>query len=144
VPFQKVLVAYDFSEPSRRALEFACKVVRAGGGHLDLVHIHPELYLGDGPTALEFPWPKPEQEERYLRFLKQELHTAIPPDLEGRAKPIVVVGDPRQTLLDRARELGSDVIVVGATGKGRVDRALLGSVSRSLVHQSSVPVVTVP
>jgi nucleotide-binding universal stress UspA family protein len=143
VPFQKVLVAYDFSEPSRRALEFACKVVRANGGHLDLIHIHPELYLGDGP-GLEFPWPKPEQVEHYVRFLKQELNDAIPGDLAGQVESHVIVGDPRESLLGRARELGSDVIVVGATGKGRIDRALLGSVSRSLVQHSQVPVVTVP
>jgi nucleotide-binding universal stress UspA family protein len=143
VSFQKVLVAYDFSEPSRRALEFACKVVRASGGHLDVVHIHPELYVGEGP-GLEFPWPKPEQVEHYVRFLKQELHDATPRDLDGQAASHVFVGDPKLSLLGRAQELGSDVIVVGATGKGLVDRALLGSVSRSLVHHSQVPVVTVP
>ena len=141
--FQKVLIAHDFSEPSRRALEFACKLVRAGGGHLDLVHIYPEFRMGDGP-ALDFPWPKPEQVERYVRFLEHELQNVIPSDLEGRATARVVVGEPKQALLDCARELGSDVIVVGATGKGLVDRALLGSVSRSLVQQSPVPVITVP
>ncbi len=141
--FQKVLIAHDFSEPSRRALEFACQVVRAGGGHLDVVHVYPQQRMGDGP-ALEFPWPRPEQVEQYMRFLAHELRGMIPSDLEGRATARVVVGDPRQELLDHARELGSDVIVVGATGKGLVDRALLGSVSRSLVHHSPIPVVTVP
>ena len=143
MPFRNVLVAYDFSEPSRRALDFACKVVRAGGGHLDVVHVHPDLYVGDESSS-GLPWPTPEQTARYTRFLEQELAAVIPPDLNARSNAMVLTGDPKQVLSTKARKLRSDMICVGATGKGRVDRALLGSVSRSLVHQSPVPVVTVP
>ena len=45
------------------------------------------------------------------------------------AMPIVVTGDPRHVLINEARRCGADCIFVGASGLGRIERLLLGSVS---------------
>ncbi len=142
--FQKILAAFDFSEPSRRALEFAYKLVRADSGDVYLVHVHPEHYLAEGEPSLTAPWPTPEQSERYIRFLESELRTLVPQDLAGRVRCEVRDGDPKALLLAVAKEYGCDLLCVGATGKRVVDRMLLGSVSHSLIRRSPIPVVTVP
>lgn len=142
--FQKILVAFDFSEPSRRGLEFACQLARRGGGEINIVHVHPESYLAGGEPALGTPWPTPEQSERYIRFLQSELEKLVPSDLTERVHCEVRDGDPKALLLAEAKHLGSDLLCMGTTGKGAVERMLLGSVSQHIVRRCPIPVVTVP
>lgn len=52
--------------------------------------------------------------------------------IEGRAASIIV---------DTAREIGADLIIVGARGHGAIDEAFLGSVSAEVVDQASCPVL---
>ena len=52
-------------------------------------------------------------------------------------------GDPAHRICALATELGADTIVVGSHGRGVLSRALLGSVSTAVVHQSPVPVLVV-
>src|SRR4051794_970259 len=103
VHFQKILVAYDFSEPAKRALEFAWKVARASGGTVDVLHVHPEVYLGEGEASLMVPWPTPEQSERYKRFLEQELGRLVPADFAGRARCLVRDGEPKTLIVAEAQ-----------------------------------------
>jgi nucleotide-binding universal stress UspA family protein len=52
-------------------------------------------------------------------------------------------GKPRTVICQAADELGAGVIVVGARGLGRVESALLGSVSAAVVAHSTRPVFVV-
>lgn len=140
---QTILCAFDFSEPASRALRWAHELAVSVQGRLELVHVHPDIYDGRGEATLGLPWPSPGQEERYLRFLEQELLQAArtvteQPELSVRVH--VLRGDPVKRVLACAEEQHADVIVVGATGKGRVQRVMLGSVSESLLRASKIPV----
>ncbi|HEX6242940.1 MAG TPA: universal stress protein [Polyangiales bacterium] len=143
--FKKILVALDFSEPSARALRLAHELAKAAGAQLEVVHVHPELYDGRGNAELGLPWPNAGQEERYLRFLVQEIRGAIDntvgPTVEAHIE--VTHGDPVKRVLAMVEQRDADLLCVGSTGKGGVQRALLGSVSQSLLRSSPVPVLVV-
>jgi nucleotide-binding universal stress UspA family protein len=141
-----ILVAFDFSEASARTLDYAHQLARATGAALQLVHVHPELYDGRGNPELGLPWPSPGQEERYLRFLEQEIAAALDKQLGPAAAAVkihVAHGEPVKRLLEKAGELGADLVCVGSTGKGAVQRVLLGSVSQSILRSSPLPVLVV-
>jgi len=55
----------------------------------------------------------------------------------------VEVGDTGPTLCYVAEETAADVLVVGSRGRGRLRRALLGSVSSHVIHHAPCPVVIV-
>jgi nucleotide-binding universal stress UspA family protein len=142
----KILVAHDFSEPADRALVFALGLARRLGATLEVVHVHPDVYDGHSDPALGTPWPTPDQEQRYLRFLEQELARvvglALGTDGEGIVRH-VVRGNPVKRIEALADELGASAICIGSTGKGAVQRLRLGSVSQSIVRTSRLPVLTV-
>ncbi len=143
---KRILVAHDFSEPANRALALAADLAKALGASLDVVHVHPEVYAGRGEPALGLPWPAPDQEERYLRFLDTELERLVALVVGDDTLQVtrhVVRGDPVKAIEATVAELGADMLCQGSTGKGTVARALLGSVSQLLLRTSKIPVLTV-
>lgn len=141
-----LLVAHDFSAPADRALRLAASLAQAVGGTLHVVHVHPDMYDGHSDPALGLPWPTAHQTERYLHFLDTEIERVVTSTLGAASERVqrhVVRGEPVKRLMALASELSADVICVGSTGKGAVERILLGSVSQSLVRTSDVPVLTV-
>jgi nucleotide-binding universal stress UspA family protein len=144
---KKILVAHDFSTPSNRALSFAADLSKQIGAELEIMHVHPDVYDGHSDPALGLPWPTSAQEERYLRFLDTELErialTVLGAPDDTAASRHVVRGDPVKRIVQHAQDVKADVICLGSTGKGAVERVLLGSVSQSVVRASPIPVITV-
>jgi len=141
---KKILVAHDFSDPANRALAFAADLADQLGASLEVMHVHPDVYDGHSDPALGLPWPAPHQLDRYLRFLDTELERTVRDVLgETSLKRHVVRGEPAKRIAGLAAELGADVVCLGSTGKGAVERVLLGSVSQRVLRASHTPVLTV-
>jgi nucleotide-binding universal stress UspA family protein len=144
---KKILVAHDFSDPANRALAFAADLAEQLGATLDVLHVHPDVYDGHSDPSLGLPWPAPDQVERYIRFLDSELERAVSAVLgPARAQEIkrhVVRGEPAKRIAHAAQEFGADLVCLGSTGKGAVERVLLGSVSQRILRTCQVPVLTV-
>lgn len=133
---REIVVGYDGSEPSKRALERAAQIV-AEDGRITLVTAGSIL-----PTA-----PRAGVEER-----ANELEERRRVLLEGRerlaqlgirADAIEVVGDPADAIIGTARDLDADLIVVGTRGRNVAARVLLGSVSTTVVNQAPCDVLVV-
>jgi len=144
---RKILVAHDFSEAADRALRFAATLAKDVGATVEIGQVYPDIYDGRGDASLTLPAVLPGQSDRYLRFLDDELKRVARTVLgeDGASIPCHVTrGDPVKRLEELARELGADVVCVGATGKGAVQRVMLGSVSQLVLRSSPVPVLVVP
>jgi len=53
----------------------------------------------------------------------------------------LLTGDPAEGLLRIAEETGANLICAGTTGKSGIERLLIGSVARRLLHDSKVPLL---
>jgi len=56
---------------------------------------------------------------------------------------VLRTGDPRDLIIDVARELGADLIITGTHGRRGVRRALIGSIAESVVRTAPCPVLTI-
>lgn len=65
----------------------------------------------------------------------------LPGAWKRRVERIVGHGDPASEILDTAKQVDADLIVVGTHGLGSLGRLLLGSVSRKVVRVSTIPVL---
>jgi nucleotide-binding universal stress UspA family protein len=64
--------------------------------------------------------------------------------LDAEAASVAPTAPAWHALLEAAHRLGADVLVCGTRGRGAFARALLGSTSTSLLHNTDVPVLLVP
>lgn len=69
-----------------------------------------------------------------------EARKRLPAPLQANARTIIGTSDARHGIVTTADEVGADLIVVGARGLGAFERLLLGSVSRTVVNTSRIPV----
>lgn len=132
----RLVVAYDFSDPARRAFELGVFM----GRQLDAeVHVITVLDSSDekdkSKTAKEL--------EDLRKLLEMQTHGALKSG-DLRMECHAVTGNPAEAIVARAREIDAPLIVCGTTGKGAVARTLLGSVSHELVHRSGAIVMSVP
>ncbi|CBL04122.1 MAG: universal stress protein [Gordonibacter pamelaeae] len=128
----KVLVAYDGSTPSAKALDLA-QSIGAQDERIELVfaHVLKLFALGTGAEG-----PLIEEANRVHAAL-QQLAERVP----NKAHAHLLKGtSPADLLLKCAEDEGCDLIVMGSRGKGGV-KGYLGSVSYAVVQGSPVAVL---
>ncbi len=131
----RLVVAYDFSDPSRRAFELAVFMGRQLEADVHVVTVL-DARERDGSVA--------HKEIDDLRQLL-EMQTCGTVQNDGfELRCHAVSGDPADAIISLAREIDAPLILCGTTGKGAVARTLLGSVSHELVHKSGAIVMSVP
>lgn len=143
---RSILVAYDFSDPSRRALAWARMLHARLHAAVTLLHVDVDPFSRSSITTDAASWETPEQRTRRLKWLGEELRTeageVFGPD-EQTLRILVVRGRPVEEVTNAALEHDADLVVVGASGKGAVDRVLLGSTTQELIRTCPLPVLTV-
>jgi nucleotide-binding universal stress UspA family protein len=131
---KKILVAYDGSEPAKRALEEAAELVTAMGGTVTVVSVVP-VHPGRAPVD---PWDDRPVHDAQLAEAKTILaarHVAW--------EVLEPAGDPAKTIEAIAEEGGYDTVILGSRGLGTAERVLQGSVSEHVATHSKASVVIV-
>ncbi|MEO9185165.1 MAG: universal stress protein [Kofleriaceae bacterium] len=143
--FKRILVGYDLSTQSRRALGMASGLARLFGCSLTVVHVLPL------PAVLK-RWSSPTAKldlEQYESVLKHQ-HEAALHELERdvvrlAATPLLDVhcmvrtGSPPTVLVEVAERINADLVVVG-----RGKRGVLGPTSERVVRLSGRTVLVTP
>jgi nucleotide-binding universal stress UspA family protein len=135
---KKIVLGYDDSAPSQRALERAATLSQAFQSELIVTSVAPIL-AGIGRTA--GPVDPVDPPEKHI----QEL-AAARSHLDGRgvsAEYVTAVGEPADTIVEVARERGADLIIVGTRELGVLQRLLGQSVSEAVVHHARCDVLIV-
>jgi nucleotide-binding universal stress UspA family protein len=135
------LVAYDFTELSERALEWAARLARGSGASLLLLHVYvlPLPAMPTDPVTVAVNAPTAEQ----LQALEARLQTAARDHgLDPRVEVALGVS-AGAVIVERAEALGADLIALGTHGRRGLSRLVLGSVAEYVVRHARCPVLTV-
>jgi nucleotide-binding universal stress UspA family protein len=141
--FHRIVVATDFSECAEQAWELARRVAAAPGSELVLTHVLTEVPLyGEGVFNIETARKVREGARKWAEgALEDWVGKARAEGLSARA--VVRTGVPHQEIVAVAQDERADLIVIGTTGRGGINRALLGSVADRVVRLAPCPVLTV-
>ena len=142
--FRSVLCPIDFSEHSRRALEYAAAVALDAKAGLQVVYVTDPLLVAAAAAAAALRnQPLHEQSARELQTF---IDATLPPRTQTRlgVTAHVRVGNPADEILKAAARHRSDLIVVGSHGANAAKRLLVGSTTIDLLQRSAVPVLAIP
>ncbi len=136
---RSILHPTDFSPQADSALMFALALARDQKAKLVILHVArwPARPIGLPPESA--PPPDDDVERRELeRQLRQRPVGDLPVEYRLEYADTFAEG-----ILKVARELGSDLIVMGTHGRTGWRRLLLGSVAEELIRKAPCPVLTV-
>jgi nucleotide-binding universal stress UspA family protein len=142
----KILLATDGSEEAELALRAAVDLSNTTDSELHVVTVGRDYH----PAYFEFPEPG-DLRERALRTLEQETQEILDRQVEKIEEAggtvagthLRMVGRKDEQIVSLSEEVGAGLIVMGSRGLGGVRRALLGSVSDSVVRHAHCPVLVV-
>jgi nucleotide-binding universal stress UspA family protein len=145
-----IICAYDFSENSDKALTAAIKMANVHNAHLDIVHIvHEHYYFNPIAPIID---PASAVYVDYINEMKKAedaVHAKLDHALEelhisGVDNKIhICKGDPVLQIFKKIEELGSQLLVLGASGHSTFIRFMLGSTSEKIIRKSPCSVMTI-
>jgi nucleotide-binding universal stress UspA family protein len=133
-----IIVGYDDTEPSKRALERAAELARTFGSKLIVTSVSPVVTPAAPRSIGADPADTASQHIAELAAARGYL------DREGlAAEYIEAVGHPADSILAAAQERHADMIVVGTRELGFLQRLFSESVSDAVSHRASCDVMIV-
>ncbi|MEO1671919.1 MAG: universal stress protein [Cyanobacteria bacterium J06631_2] len=134
---KSVLVPIDFSEWSYEAIAPAKEYVESET-NLTLIHVLTPLHPAD-PAAMWNTLDDEQRKQKVKAFLAEKLGEMGYEEVQIEVK----LGDPSTEIVDFAKEIAVDLIVLPSHGKKGISRFLLGSVAERVVRLSPCPVLVI-
>ena len=141
IVLKKILCPIDHSECSYLALKYAISLALKDEAKLYLMHVI-DLRLYDTELYKFSPYTPNEIDMSNVRTdLMKSLPEGTTDVLE--VETIVVKGVPFHEIINAAREINADLIVIGTHGKTGLSHIMMGSVAEKVVRKAPCPVLTV-
>lgn len=136
--YGKILVPYDGSGASEKALARACEFSK-GGSKVRVLYVIPRYQ-----EMVEFI-----ETDAIRRRLREEAEKIIARAAGEASRAAAAVetaireGNPGDEILKMAADLGAELIAMGTSGWRGVNKALIGSTAERVISQSACPVLVI-
>ena len=146
----KILLATDGSSEARLAARTAVELAQKTDSEVHIIHVYDVALIAllypeaTDPKGVKVPEP----------ILEEDLQRHAREVLDGEVKRVrsaggtvaqshLMMGEVAREIVHLAEDLGVGLIVMGSRGRGGIRRALMGSVSDSLVRHAPCPVMVI-
>lgn len=140
--FERILVPTDMSHFAELAMDYALLFRKKLGSRLTL------LYADEVRLPIEFlEYPLgyylENAPDTKLRIQEKLRDFAILKAPEGGVEAVVVDDSPARAIIETAKNMNADLIIMGTHGRSGWKRAILGSVTEAVLRDADTPVLTV-
>jgi nucleotide-binding universal stress UspA family protein len=151
----RILLATDGSENAAHATAVAAQLSEETGSELHVLYVGEDAYSStlaypDAADPGGIQWDAPALMGQLQRQFEQMSRRVLGTEAEKVreaggtvAQAHLRMGKAAAEIVELAEELGVGLVVVGSRGLGGVRRALMGSVSDSVVRHAHCPVLAV-
>ena len=144
MPIKQILVPVDFSDVSMEALEYAIDLSKGFNADIAAVFVVEPLYYSAPPTAYGAATQVAMLLDDQRRLGREQL-AKIADKLKKRGvngRTVLQEGTPYERIVDTAKRVKADLIVMATHGRTGLTHLLMGSVTEKVVRMSACPVLT--
>ena len=150
---KKVLIALDYDPTAQKVAEVGFSLAKTMGAEIILLHVisDPLQYVSDKNfTVMGFAGYKDtvpliingmdelkKESQRFLDKSKQHLG-------DKNIKTLVKEGNLAESILTTAKELHSDLIIMGSHSRRWMEKIILGSVAEKVLQHTTIPLFIIP
>jgi len=144
---KKILICLDGSEYSVQIMPLAMEIALNFKSEVFLLRVSPE------PIVKRTPVPDDPMEDESYVIEARKVYNQLKTCLEEHAEPyrqkgieiktVIQSGRTGDVIVSFAKEKDIDLIALGAHGRGRVDRAVLGSVASYVIKETKLPALVI-
>lgn len=150
---QKVLIALDYDPTAQKVAETGYSLAKTMGAEVVLLHVisDPLQYVSDKhftvmgfegysdtvPLILDGMEELKKESQRFLNKSKQHLG-------DKTIQTLVKEGNLAESILTTAKELHSDMIIMGSHSRRWMEKIILGSVAEKVLQNTTIPLLIIP
>ena len=138
---KNILVAVDFSEASRKAMDYAAALASSFNAKMQLVHAYYiPVPIGDAPGYIPLSMEEVQLENEAM--MQREIEY-LSGNYTIRADAYVRNGTATSVIKELAKELQADLLVMGMKGAGKTG-GIFGSTVVSAIRKTRIPMLVIP
>ena len=145
--YSKILLTSDGSKNSEFAIQHALQIASDEGAEVIVLHVVDNKHLSniheDEIAQTNFD----EYTDKVLNHFEQvikELEDKKDEKFRVKIRKLALQGRPCDVIIRVCNDENIDMIVMSNSGKNKVDRFLLGSVTEKIIREAPVPVLVIP
>jgi nucleotide-binding universal stress UspA family protein len=138
---KKILIPTDGSDHSFRAAEYAISIAKMFDAQIMVIYVIDEVVLDQLSKDTERENVELELKQNGQRYINYVLDLATKEGVKNGF--LLAKGRPFEQIVRLAKELKTDLIVMGTYGRKGADRILIGSVAERVIEYSPCPVLVV-
>jgi nucleotide-binding universal stress UspA family protein len=164
IQIKKILYATDLSENAVHAFSYAVSLANLYGAGMAILHVLAEFPGEEFISNMISTDTWAEIKNRHYSEARDQLigkkrdHVALQEVLEAFSEEakadgedqtfitdeiLIEIGSPAEVIVETAKKLSCDLIVMGTHGHGAIADVLIGSTAKWVVRQSPIPVLVI-
>lgn len=140
---KKVLIALDYDPTSHKVAERGFKIAKAMHADIILLHVisKPVLYYASYAEIV----PQQIKNNEDLKTVAQNFLDKTKHDLgDETIKTRIKEGDTADIILESAKNMKADIIVMGTHSRKWLENILIGSVAEKVLKHTTLPLFIIP
>lgn len=134
---KEILVPVDFTEGTEKALSYAVPFAQQSNATLTLLHVMETPYLAVAEMGVIVDYDNQAEIAKELETLRARFAGKV------RCQTLMRKGVVESEIINVAKELGSDLIILSTHGRTGLDRLLMGSTVEKVVRRAGCPILVV-
>lgn len=140
---KKVLIALDYDPTSQKVAKIGFSLAKTMGAEVVLIHVLLDLayysltYMNMGPLQLDSVVELKDASQDFLDKTKQQLG-------DEAIQTLVKEGDFAVSILEAAKDLKVDIIVMGSHSRNWIENIVMGSVTKEVLNNTTIPLFIIP
>ncbi len=138
--FKKILVPIDFSDCSMKALQYAIPLAKRHNAVLTLLNVVPIPPYAIGECSGDYSITtclRTSGEKEFTQLVGEVVRGGVTADT------VIRNGSPNIEIVELAKSLPADIIIISTHGRSGLKHVLLGSVTEYVVRHAPCPVLVV-